>query len=906
MSLSLALNSALSGLSVNQQQLGVLSQNIANANTVGYSRKIASQTAQYLAGNGVGVSLAEINRRVDAYLITNIRNQSSIVGRAALVSDYMDRTQLLFGNPGVGNSINSHITNFFNTLQSLTQTPEDGSLKAVTIQNGITATEQIAKLVQGFHDLRAQADRDIYEFASIVNNDIRQIDNLNRVIAQDQALGRATTELQDQRDLLLKDMSQYIKIQTYTRTDGTINIAAESIPLLDDNVYQLSYNPISSTTILIDNAPLSAIEVYRRDNNGNLVGAPTILATGGPSSQVSTVISEGKIRGALDMRDNKIPAMLAQLDELAKNMRNEFNAIHNKGSGYPGANSYTGSHAVSGPQISEWSGQVRIAVLGANGQPISSNYSNQLNGFPPLLLDLAKLNSGDGQGRPSMQTIIDEINSYYGTPQKKVKLGNLNNIQLASNSENLPGSPPLFSFDLDLQNLSSGGSDVFVTGIQVLDDTSADITSVTQNVPDIDIAAANGFVTSNGSSTITINTSSAHGLVAGSKIFLRDITTAILPATDLNGIPLSELNDQYFTITNVTSTSFEITATSDATASGAVASTGATALSKYAEVEAGEKKRTTDDGTIDVSLSGNSTSSYYTVNVNVGVVDEDGNVSTSTISYRVDNNENDALNLRYSVSSATGDGVVELPNTTQTAMRALLVDADGNELTKVNGKYVSTEDGFLKLVAGNSNYYIAIDSLDSQELGDSQESPAVAATNRGFSHFFGLNNFFVEDDDITLAGSALNFAVEDRFIENPNLLSMGQLQALYNASGTAPTYSYQRTVGDSTIVAQLAALSNTNLSFAAAGNLGSIAQTISGYAAQIIGAAAGEASNATQSYENAKLLDKGFTDRSNAISGVNLDEELANTVIFQNAYAATARLVTVVDEMFDVLVSAFR
>jgi flagellar hook-associated protein FlgK len=905
--LTLSLNTSLTALGVTQQQLAVVSQNIANANTEGYSRKITNLQAQYLAGNGVGVNISSINRRVDDFLIANIRGQKSATGRTGLISDYMDRTQLLFGNPGSGNSINSYIGGFFNILQSLSQTPEDASLKAATVQNAVTMGGKISQLAQNLQDLRYQADQDLYSYVAIINNDIKQVDLLNTTISQNVALGRPVSELQDQRDQFLNDLSQYLDIQTYTRSNGTLNVSTGSVVLLDDSVYQLKYNPIGSTTTLVNNSALSPLQVFRSDSEGNPVGNPVTLATGVPSSEVSTIISSGKIRGILDMRDKQIPQMLAQLDVLAANMRDEFNAIHNAGSGFPGAYSYTGSHALAGPDFSQWSGKARIAVLGSDGQPISSGYANQPNGFPPLLLDLSTLDSGGGPGRPTTQAVIDEINQYFGIPQNKVKLGNLSNIQIASNNTSLPGSPALFSFDLDLQNLAPGGSKVFVTDVQVLDDTSADITSVSQNVPSISIDATNGFVTTNGSNTVTINTSSAHGLSAGDKIFLPNIDAAIGGAV-LNGISTTELNDQYFTITNVTSTSFDISVspTATATSGGSVASTGATLLPNYAQVAAGEQKRTTADGTIDVSLTGNSTSAFYTIRLDVGVVDQDGTVTTSTISYRVDNSDPNALNRRYPPRTATGQGTITPPSSTQAVMRAILADADGVELPKVNGKYVSTEEGYLKLIAGNSSYVIAIDSLDSEELGDPEADPPVEGTGRGFSHYFGLNNFFVgndNDDDVT--NSALNFAVEQRLINNPNLISTGTLTSVYTASGAIPTYSYQRTVGDQSVVLELASLANTSMLFAAAGGIGSITQTLGGYAGQMVSAAASAANAAKQNNDNANLLAEGFNQRSKAISGVNMDEELANTVILQNAYAASARIVTVVNGMFDALDRAF-
>jgi flagellar hook-associated protein 1 len=161
MSLSLALSNSLSGLNINRQSLAVLSQNIANANTQGYSRKIIEQESLYLDGNGAGVSIKDVTRKVDDYLIRSIREQTSEVGFGDTVNDYSDRIQILLGKPGNKDSVDSNIGSFFNAVQSLAQTPESSSLRVNAINLGKTLAGRINDLSAGLNDLRFQADQDI-------------------------------------------------------------------------------------------------------------------------------------------------------------------------------------------------------------------------------------------------------------------------------------------------------------------------------------------------------------------------------------------------------------------------------------------------------------------------------------------------------------------------------------------------------------------------------------------------------------------------------------------------------------------------------------------------------------------------------------------------------------------------
>jgi flagellar hook-associated protein FlgK len=284
-------------------------------------------------------------------------------------------------------------------------------------------------------------------------------------------------------------------------------------------------------------------------------------------------------------------------------------------------------------------------------------------------------------------------------------------------------------------------------------------------------------------------------------------------------------------------------------------------------------------------------------------------MSISTVSYRVNNNDSNLFNARYAGSSASGDGKIVYPSSLNPVARAMLVDENGVELAKNNGVYTTTQKGYLKIESASGSSYIAIDSLDSNEQGKPNDTPPTAATNRGFSHFFGLNNFFVDDGDARTsqtAGSAATLKVEQRLSTNPNLISLGKLtpSPLPSDPSKPPTYSYERTIGDNSVIQAIAKLGIQAVNFDAAGGLGQTKNTFGAYAGQIIGAAATNANAAKTQQANAQTLLDGYSQRSDSISGVNLDEELANTIIYQNAYSSSARIITVVNSLFDTLIQA--
>ena len=890
--LTTALNSALTGLNVNQQALSVLSQNISNANTPGYSRETLNQQAVYLAGTGEGVTVDAVTRKVDTYLLQSIQTQNSVVSQSSTLSDYASRIQLLMGTPGSDDSLDTNTTTFFNDLQSLAQTPQGTTQLQDVLNSATSLTSQVNQLASGLEGLRYQADQDINTSVSSINQDLQTLYNLNANITNAQALGQSTAGLEDTRDTTLQDLSQYLDIQTTNKSNGQVDVESTSgVSLLDDNLYQLNYTPASGESTFTDNGTLSPLTVQRLDNAGNPIGAATQLVSGGQSGQVTNVINSGSLKALLTLRDSQLPNMLDQLDTFASTVRDQVNAVQNSGSGYPGANSYTGTSSVFAGTTSNWSGSVQIAVLGANGQPATSPYPDEPNGVPALTLNLANLNTGQGAGNPSVQGIINEINQYYGAPQNKAEVGNLNDIRLASDSNNLPGSPAQFNFDFDLENTSSTSSNFYVTNVQVQDSNGNTISSGNSSIPVVNLTS---YQTTQNSSVVTVNTQSPNNLTNGETVYLSD------PGA-IDGVTMG---GGYYTITGVTSNSFQITGAGTGLTGGTFNASGQTATPPYDSVASGEATRTTGVGTISASLANNATSPYYTVTVNVGVDDGSGNIKTSRITYQVPNQQSNILNQRYAAQQVTGEGTLVQPDSSQSLATASLVDASGNTLPQVSGQYITNEAGFLKIAATNSSNVISINSLDSKQLGQTNSNPPKAATNRGFSSFFDLNDFFQSPDigttSDTVTNSALNLQVQQRLLNNPSLISTGVLTATIAGDGT-----YQRNAGDSTIVQKMADLGTAAVNFAASGGLSATQQTFNGYSGAIIGTAATNASNTQADNTAAQTLLTGFQQRESSISGVNLDEELANTVIYQNAYSASARVITVTNDLFTTLLQTF-
>ena len=91
--------------------------------------------------------------------------------------------------------------------------------------------------------------------------------------------------------------------------------------------------------------------------------------------------------------------------------------------------------------------------------------------------------------------------------------------------------------------------------------------------------------------------------------------------------------------------------------------------------------------------------------------------------------------------------------------------------------------------------------------------------------------------------------------------------------------------------------------FSAAGGLGQATISLGDYAARFAGDVGARAARAERSFEAATAVQAAADQKRSDVEGVNLDEELANMTIYQQAYNASARMLQAAKEMTDTLLS---
>lgn len=360
MSLSAALSVAVGGLQATQVKLSVAAANIANADTEGYTRKIATQTTVVTGGYVAGVAIAGISGQVDRNLLRALVEAGSEYGAAGIADDYAQSLADVLGTVASddGTSLADGIANLVASIESLAQTPESSSLKNAVVSDLDSLVGLLRDSSAAVQDLRADADADIGAAVEAINTSLQAIERLNEAIAQAVGSGQSTADLEDQRNSELHKIAQKIDVSYYLTSDGQLRLFTGSGEVLvDSQAHWLVYETVGTVT---------AATAYSEDPPS---GFSAITLNG---KDVTGSIASGELAALINERDVALPAVQAELDNLAAALSTAVNTVHNQGTSIPASNSLTGSRSVAASDVLSATGSFRIATVDSDGTVVAA------------------------------------------------------------------------------------------------------------------------------------------------------------------------------------------------------------------------------------------------------------------------------------------------------------------------------------------------------------------------------------------------------------------------------------------------------------------------------------------------------------------------------------------------------
>lgn len=289
MSITSALANAYSGLTASSRAAEVISNNVANAMTPGYSRKTLVLSASSLDGVGAGVRVDGMQRAADPRATADRRRLEAETGEAEVVSIARSRAAEAWGAPGSETSLAARASAFEIALRDLADSPESASLQARVSTAARELTRSVNNISTETARIRVDADATIARQVNIVNSSLKQIELINREIQIRSASGGDLTALEDERQRLVDQVSSLIPIKTYPRGGGQIAVYGKGGgALVDGKAFELGFQPTGVITqdMTVESGALSGLTL-----NGELIeiGRGGGLLDGGALSANFTV-----------------------------------------------------------------------------------------------------------------------------------------------------------------------------------------------------------------------------------------------------------------------------------------------------------------------------------------------------------------------------------------------------------------------------------------------------------------------------------------------------------------------------------------------------------------------------------------------------------------------------------------
>ncbi|MGY8991539.1 MAG: FlgK family flagellar hook-associated protein, partial [Rhodospirillales bacterium] len=702
-------------------------------------------------------------------------------------------------------------------------------------------------------ELRRQIDGEIARGVDEINKIANSIKDLNDQISAAGNLSTDDTSLRDARDKDLARLSELIDVTSFQRSNGEIVVFTTGGRTLVDNiprtVSHLGAGSLSATTTKAEG-----------DINGIFVGAQVA------GNDITSEIRDGELKGLIELRDNIMTDMQSQLDEFAAETRDVYNQIHNRGAPQPGLQSSTGTRRFvdSATQTVTFggTGDTKFVIMDSNGDETAS-----ISLRSAIVAQVDTLTIGGSVGfNEAGDTYTATIN------------GTAVTYTVTSNEPGTHfGAVPVHHHLADIRN-------AFLAAINANPVVSAAVTAtaggpngsiiLTSNAAGTPFTSAASFTDVAGGVNDSSATVSTTGGIAGAGPYTIDAVAAavqtFLQAND-GGLGTS-------TAAVSTSGTFDINLTNTAL-KFVIRDETATALGSTSSDTA---INFDSGGVVGTDETINGFSNFFGLNDFFvdGLRDgtHESNVQSSSFSAT-------AATLRFNDSNgaiAVGTGTT-LTVPVGTSLQGI-ADLINDSVTGVSG----VEAG---VVPDGSGFRLRITHNQGVDLVITQDTtvPDTLLTELGMH--------------VADASTSQFLQVRSDIIGTPGLATTGapQFDANLGVAG-----EYFMSPSDGSVIQQIASAFTSTNAFDTAGGVTGTTTTFGDFATSIVVDNTSKAS--------ANEIGLGFqlnlTDtlqlKSDNIKGVNLDEELSNLILFEQAFNAAARVISVIQKMIQELNDAIR
>jgi flagellar hook-associated protein FlgK len=305
-----------SGVTAYQRALATVSNNIANVNTDGYTRQDVSLTANQprQIGNsylGTGARFDRVQRQYDAFVESNLRNSNSDLESQKPLLSYVNRLIDVMGDESIG--LTTAMNLFFESARDLATDPASVVSRSIFLRDADGLAARFRQLAGQFDLLDKETRQSVETDVGQINALTAQLAQMNKQLSKNSSEASQPSELLDQRDLLLRELSSLVAIKTRFETNGAVIVSVGDT--LDQGIL-VNQNISRDINVLQSNIETGRLEFV-------------IDAYGKPETMPG--IASGKIGGVMSFRDQVLNPASDSLDNLATAMVREVNLVHRDG-----------------------------------------------------------------------------------------------------------------------------------------------------------------------------------------------------------------------------------------------------------------------------------------------------------------------------------------------------------------------------------------------------------------------------------------------------------------------------------------------------------------------------------------------------------------------------------------------
>ncbi|MGN6210004.1 flagellar hook-associated protein FlgK [Asticcacaulis sp.] len=353
MSLGSIMNIGVSGLMTAQDQLHVVSDNIANLNTPGYIRKVSHQTSVVTAGVGMGVQSGQVTLAADKFLQAATLKASSISAQSDTSYELLDQMQAQFGDITDTNNLFGQASSVLSSMAQLGEDPTSSASRQEAISYVSGFLSEAGRISTKIQTIRGDADTRIASAVTSVNDLLVSIRDLNGSISGAAVSGTDTTGAQTTQMSYIDQLSKLVDVRVTQEANGGVTVRTQSGTVLVSgaSAATLAYTPATSVDASTSFGPI------------------TLTGVNNETRDFADSLASGEIKGLLDIRDKTSVAINDQLNEYVTQFSNQLNAAHNASSAVPAPTSLTGKNTslTEEEAITGFQGETNIVTLDSSG-----------------------------------------------------------------------------------------------------------------------------------------------------------------------------------------------------------------------------------------------------------------------------------------------------------------------------------------------------------------------------------------------------------------------------------------------------------------------------------------------------------------------------------------------------------